>query len=59
METMLERRTREAEETRMRALLRLGMDRRPRYRWSLELPTMAQWRELRLKRIPVGDGREV
>lgn len=58
--TLLERRTQEAEETRMRALLRLDLAKhRPHYRWTLELPTMLQWKKLRETKIPVGDGREV
>lgn len=59
--TLLERRTKEAEETRWRGLLRRDMDeeqRKPRLAWAL-VPTMEQWRQLRKSRIPVGDGRFV
>jgi hypothetical protein len=57
--TLLERRTEEAEMTRLHALLRRDLDmKKPRrYWWTLELPTIAEWRALRQTKIPVGDGR--
>jgi hypothetical protein len=57
--TLLERRTHEAEMTRLHALLRRDLDRQKprRTTWALDVPTIAQWRELRRTKIPVGDGR--
>lgn len=61
MLTLLERRTEEAEWTRLHALLRRELDERKprRVTWALERPTIAEWRRLRQTRIPVGDGRWV
>lgn len=61
--TLLERRTQEAEATRIRALA-CGLIRRDedppsdRYEWPEEFDA-AQWRKVRETRIPVGDGRWV
>lgn len=56
---LLVQRTQDAELTRMKALLRRELDRpRRRFQWTLELPTMEQWRRLRQTKIPVGMGTD-